>query len=116
MARAQELPQQLPQVIRNEYSRRYLFYYRHLCPPLAGPLIQQSPRHLIDNTAGSSPAGFNADFNAMLNLTLEQPILLLGSKEIKPLARIIEQQCLPCLLLQTHWYPFPGQLFSVSFL
>ena len=50
-----ELPQQLPQVIRIEYSCRYLLYCCHLCPPLAGPLMQQSPRHLIDNTACSSP-------------------------------------------------------------
>ena len=32
----------------------------------------------------------------------------------KPLARITEQQCWPCPLLQSHWYPFPRQPSSVS--
>ena len=32
-----ELPQQSPQVIRIQYSRRYLLYCPHLCLPLDGP-------------------------------------------------------------------------------
>ena len=46
---------QLPQVFRIEYSCRYPFYRHHLYAPLAGPLMQQLPRHLVDNVACSSP-------------------------------------------------------------
>ena len=56
-------------------SRRYLLYCRLLCPPLAGSLMQQSPRHLIDNTACSSP-GDHQHLTTRPHLTM--PKILLG--------------------------------------
>ena len=61
--------------------------------------------NLLSNYTSAAPkAGFIADFDAMLNSTLEQPLTHSSAwfKDIKPLARIIEQQCLPCIFIAGH--------------
>ena len=61
--------------------------------------------NLLSNYTPAAPkAGFIADFNALLNSTFEQLLThsSAGFKDIKPVARIIEQQCLPCIFIAGH--------------